>query len=228
MRLIAEFEIFCESLPLTEVAEAAPDATVLLRFQYNHGRRPRFVITVTGSSREALTKALSETADVAAWSFVGEAGDTHRYQATPAFSFEDQLGDAIDDLAGLESLATAEAVIERIVVLPDGWRQIGWFADRDVFDEFASFWQTNAEFSLLRLTQDGDPEPPGHGLTDQQQEALRIAYEQGHFSVPRKASVEDVATQLGISASAASERLRRAQSRLIEETVAHTWPPLPE
>lgn len=228
MRLIAEFEIYCKALPLTEVAETIPGATVLLRFQYNHGQRPRFVITITGSSRQTVAEALSGASDVASWSFVGEAGGTYRYQATPAFSFEEQVGDAIDDLAGLESLATADAIIERIMVLPDGWRQTGWFADRGVFNEFVSFWQANAELSLVRLTQDGEPEPPGHGLTDQQQEALRIAYEQGHFAVPRKVSVEEIATQLGISASAASERLRRAQSQLIEKTVGPTWPPLPE
>lgn len=228
MRLIAEFEITCESLPLVAVANAAPEATVQLEFQYNHGRRPLFLITVTGSSRELVTTALTDTPDVSDWSFVGEAGETHRYQATPSFSFEEQLGDAIDDLAGLASLATADAIIERIVVLPDGWRQTGWFADRTAFDEFASFWRENAEFSLLRLTQDGETQPPGDGLTDHQQEALRIAYERGHYSVPRKVSIEEIAAELGISSSAASERLRRAQSQLIEQTVAPTWPPLPE
>jgi len=112
-------------------------------------------------------------------------------------------------------------------VLPDGWRQTGWFADRDVFNRFSSFWGRNAGFQLHRLTRDGESQPPGDGLTDRQREALRIAYELGYFDIPRGASLEDVAAELDVTPSSVSERLRRAQTRLIEETVATTWPPLP-
>jgi predicted DNA binding protein len=140
---------------------------------------------------------------------------------------EEQLGAHLDDLEALEALATADAIIEQIDVVPDGWRQTGWFADRDAFDTFSSFWKRNADFRLRRLTRDGESEPPGNGLTDRQDEALRIAYEVGYFDVPRSASLEDVAEKLGIAPSSVSERLRRAQTQLIEETVATTWPPLP-
>ena len=93
---------------------------------------------------------------------------------------------------------------------------------------FASFWRRNAGFRLHRLTRDGDPEPPGDGLTDRQEEALRIAYERGYFEIPRRATLDDVAAELGITPSSASERLRRAQTELVEETVATTWPVLPD
>lgn len=120
-----------------------------------------------------------------------------------------------------------EAIVERIQVRPFGWRQTGWFADRDAFDAFSSFWQHNAGFRLRRLTHDGTPEPPGDGLTDRQHEALRAAYEMGYFEIPREASLEEVAAELGIATSSVSERLPRAQTRLIQKTVAPTWPPLP-
>ena len=76
-------------------------------------------------------------------------------------------------------------------------------------------------------TRDGESEPPGDGLTDHQHEALRMAYELGHFDIPRQASLVEVGAELEISGSSVSERLRRAQVQLIEETVATTWPPLP-
>ncbi|WP_126661749.1 helix-turn-helix domain-containing protein [Haloterrigena salifodinae] len=226
MSLVAEFEIRCDALPLVGVAATVPDATVLLELQYNHGNRPLFIATVTGGSRTTIEAAFADAVDVADWSLIGRAGETRRYQLTPALSFEEQLGNEIDDLAGLEALATAEAVIERIEVEPNGWRQTGWFADRDAFTAFSSFWQHNAGFRLHRLTRDRTPEPPGDGLTDCQHEALRTAYELGHFDVPRRASLEEVAAELDISASSVSERLRRAQTRLIRETIATTWPPL--
>jgi predicted DNA binding protein len=227
MGLVAEFDIECEALPLVDVAAADPSATLVLRLQFNHGKRPLFVLSVTDGS-PALEAAIADVPDAGEYTLLGEAGDTRRYQIHPALSLEEQLGDHLDDLSGLEALATADAVIERIEVTPTGWTQTGWFADREAFDQFRSFWQRNVGFRLHRLTREGESEPPGDGLTDRQREALRIAYELGYFDIPRRASLDDVAAELGISASSVSERLRRAQTQLIEETVATTWPPLPQ
>ncbi|MFC7132099.1 MULTISPECIES: helix-turn-helix domain-containing protein [Salinibaculum] len=227
MGLVAEFDIDCQALPLAGVAADVPDATLTLDMQFNHGHRPLFLVTVQDGSQTAIETALTDAYDVGEWTLVGQAGETRRYQTLPALSLEEQLGEHLDDLDGLEALATADAIIERIEVVPDGWRQTGWFADRDAFTAFASFWQGNAGFRVHRLTRDGESEPPGDGLTDRQHEALRIAYERGYFDIPRRASLEDVAGELDITPSSVSERLRRAQTQLIEETVATTWPPLP-
>lgn len=227
MGLIAEFEIRCDVLPLVEVAAAVPEATLTLDLQFNHGDRPLFLATTTGGSQTVIENALADAFDVGEWTVIGQAGDTRRYQVIPALSLEEQLGNHIDDLAGLEALATADAIIERIEVETDGWRQTGWFANREAFRKFSSFWQRNSGFQLYRLIRDREPEPPGDGLTDRQYEALRTAYELGYFNIPRQASLEEVAAELDISASSVSERLRRAQTQLIQETVATTWPPLP-
>lgn len=227
MGLVAEFAIDCEALPLTGVAAATPNAALTLDMQFNHGNRPLFLVTIRGGSQSRIESAFTDAYDVGQWTLVGKADETRRYQVLPALSLEEQLGEYLNDLAGLEALATADAIIERIDVVPDGWRQTGWFADRDVFSKFSSFWQRNAAFRLHRLTHDGESEPPGDGLTNHQREALRIAYELGYFEIPRQASLEEVAAEFDISPSAASERLRRAQTQLIEETVATTWPSLP-
>lgn len=228
MGLVAAFDIRCESLPLVGVARAVPEATILLRLQFNHGNRPLFIATVTSDSQNTVESALTDADDIGEWMLIGESGDTRRYQALPALSFEEQLGDHIDDLDGLKALATADAIIERIEVNADGWRQSGWFANREAFTEFSSFWQRNSGFRLHRLAHDGDPEPPGDGLSDRQREALRTAYEMGYFDVPRRTSLEQIAAELDISASSVSERIRRAQTQLIEETVATRWPSLPD
>lgn len=228
MGLVAEFGIDCRALPLAGVAAGVPDTTLTLDIQFNHGNRPPFLVTAQDGSRTAIENALTDASDVGEWTLVGRAGATRRYQVFPALSLEEQLGEDIDDLDGLEALATADAIIERIDVVADGWRQTGWFADRDAFSAFSSFWRRNAGFRLHRLTRDGESEPPGDGLTDRQHEALRIAYERGYFDIPRRASLEEVAEELDIAPSSVSERLRRAQTRLIEETVATTWPPLPD
>jgi len=227
MGLVAEFDINCQALPLAGVAAEIPTATLIFEMQFNHGDRPLFLVTVQDGVQSEIEAALTDAYDVGTWTLVGEAGDTRRYQVLPALSLEEQLGEHVGDIAGLEALATAEAIIQRIEVRPDGWRQTGWFADREAFRQFSSFWQENAGFQLHRLTQDGTSEPAGDGLTDRQHEALRIAYEKGYFDIPRRTSLEEVAGELDISPSSVSERLRRAQTELIEETVATTWPPLP-
>lgn len=228
MGLVAEFEIGCPALPLVGVAADVPDATVILDLQFDHGDRPLFIATVQNGSRTAIASALSDADDVEDWTLIGEAGDTRRYKAVPALTLEEQLGERLDDLEDLESLATADAIIERIDVLAGGWRQTGWFADRDAFGEFASFWQRNATFRVHRLTGDDETAAPGDGLTDRQREALRTAYELGYFEIPRRSSLDDIAAELDITPPSVSERLRRAQTQLIEETVAPTWPPLPD
>lgn len=228
MGLVAEFEIHCAVLPFVEVAAKVPEATLEVDIQFNHGDRPPFIVHATGTSAQAVERALESAEFVAEYTLVGQAGDTLRYQVLAARGLVAQLGDDIGDLEGLRALATTDAVIERIRATPSGWIQTGWFADRTAFDAFRTFWQANAGFTLRRLTRDGQPEEPGDGLTDPQREALRTAYEMGHYEVPRGASLDDVADELGITASSLSERLRRAQTHLVETTVAATWPPLPK
>ncbi|ELY52888.1 helix-turn-helix domain-containing protein [Natronococcus jeotgali] len=53
-------------------------------------------------------------------------------------------------------------------------------------------------------------------LTPAQEACLRAALEAGYFEIPREASSEDVAAELGISKSAFLERLRRAEATLFD------------
>ena len=228
MGLIGEFEITCEALPFVGILREVPDADLEVEMQFNHGRRPLFFAYLTAGPPAAVERAFEESGFVGGYTLVGRAGETRRYQVTPAVGMEERLGDHVEDLDGLRGLASVEAIVDRIEVTPTGWVQVGWFADRAAFREFRTFWRANGGFSLRRLVRDGEPEPPGDGLTDPQREALRTAYELGYFEVPRGTSLDEVADELGITSSSASERLRRAQTHLLETTVASTWPPLPE
>lgn len=54
----------------------------------------------------------------------------------------------------------------------------------------------------------------GH-VTDKQWEALEMAHELGHYASPRGGNLQAIADKLGISKSAASQRLRAAESKII-------------
>jgi DNA-binding CsgD family transcriptional regulator len=52
-------------------------------------------------------------------------------------------------------------------------------------------------------------------LTDRQQEVLRTAYDLGYFEVPKQASIEDIAGELGVDPSTVAEHLQRAERNLV-------------
>lgn len=54
----------------------------------------------------------------------------------------------------------------------------------------------------------------GH-ITEKQWEALEVAHEQGHYASSRGGNLEAIADELGISKSAASQRLRAAESKIV-------------
>lgn len=222
MGFIAEYEITCECLPLVGVAATAPDATLDVDLQPNHGRRPPLIVHVTHENPAVVERAFEAESFVAEYTLVGRTDETRRYQVLPAVGMEAQLGDQIENLSELRALATSDAIIDRIRVTPTGWVQKGWFADKAVLDEFRTFWQHNGEFSLRRLTHDGETTEIQSGLTDPQREALRTAYKMGYFEIPQTTSLNEIAGELGITASSLSERLRRAHTHLVETALIST------
>ncbi len=52
-------------------------------------------------------------------------------------------------------------------------------------------------------------------LTDRQREVVETAYEKGYYEVPRQASTDDVAKQLGVDPSTVAEHLQRAERNLL-------------
>lgn len=53
-------------------------------------------------------------------------------------------------------------------------------------------------------------------LSEDQLTVLRTAHRMGYFDVPRRASADDIATELDIAQSTLSERLRLAEKRLFD------------
>lgn len=251
MGLVAEYEIAFEHLPLVDVAAAVPAATLTVEVgQPNQGGPPPFVVTVASEATVGPDAATDRPADAAeragdapagpvdeteaafdASAFVAEyarierGAGRARYQVLPAATMDEQLGRHVEEPERLRALAGNDSIVEHVTVTPDGWRQQRWFADRAAFDRYCGFWRETADsFSLLRLCR-GDEvaeSDPADGLTDRQRAALTTAHEMGYFEVPRAASLDDVAAELGITASSLSERLRRAQAQLVARTVAAT------
>lgn len=107
-----------------------------------------------------------------------------------------------------------------------GWHERWLVPDRKaVHDIWQGARDDGFEFEVMDLRERDrvDTEHPARGaITERQQEALTAAYEQGYFSEPRAASLEDLAHSLDQSPSAVGGRLKRGLKALIEQTLVVT------
>jgi len=113
------------------------------------------------------------------------------------------------------------AVILEATGTQDEWMLRLRFDDREKLDEFNSFLnEEDVSFDLRQLSEITHPHPSGeYGLTPKQYEALITAWEMGYFDLPRKTTMKKIAHELDITPQALSDRLRRAQNRLLGETL---------
>lgn len=59
------------------------------------------------------------------------------------------------------------------------------------------------------------PEMPADRLADRQREALSVALDLGYYETPRRATIADIARELGCATSTAAEHLRKAEAAVI-------------
>ena len=98
-----------------------------------------------------------------------------------------------------------------------GWNVRMRFPDREALSAYRTHCHDRDIDFTLRSVHDatGSTNTYPYGLTAPQYELLAAALEAGYFEVPRGTRMGDLATEFGVSDQAASERLRRALSRLL-------------
>lgn len=219
MGLFAEFDAASRELVLGPTLEALPSLEVDLERQYAvDPSRPiafcwmRCAGRDRDRDRDRLERALTEDDTVAEFQRIGDADDGTLYRIRRSDS--DVVGAYRRWVAvGGELLACRGS--------NGSWRIEMRFPDRESFTRYHGFLeQEGVELALHRLSEDdAEGRREDELLTDSQHEALEIAFESGFFEVPREADLSAIASELEISNQAVSERLRRAQSRLVEEHV---------
>ena len=123
------------------------------------------------------------------------------------------------DLA-VRMLTEDGAIILDLYGASDGWHMRAMFPNRETLARTADFCEDHGLEFDLRQVREMDETPSGRwGLTHEQYEALRVAWEVGYFDVPREAKLGDIADRLDVSHQALSERLRRGHANLVQETI---------
>ena len=102
----------------------------------------------------------------------------------------------------------------------DGWHVRVLFPDRDSLSRTYDFANEHGiRFDIVRIYELDEERKGRFGLSDEQQETLAAATKLGYYDVPRGITQAELAEKLGVSHQALSERLRRAQKTLNENTI---------
>lgn len=119
-------------------------------------------------------------------------------------------------------LVWASSVLEHAERTGEAWEIRARFSDKSTVLAFRDELLDNGvDIDIESIVEDSEA-PTQFGITDPQREVLMLALQRGYFTVPRDASLSDLAGELGISSQAASERIRRGTRTLLENTLGTT------
>jgi predicted DNA binding protein len=168
------------------------------------------LIWLRGADHETVAAAIADDPSVQDPSLLTELENEHLYR--------------------MEWIADIQLVVQMLTgskaTIIDAYGTDGWwylrvlYPTRDSLSATYDFCEANGLTFEVETIREMDGNPVGrYGLTEKQYEALRLAAERGYFDVPRSVDVNDLADELDISHQALSERLRRAQRVLVEDTL---------
>lgn len=215
MSVIATLAIPADEFTLGEAVATNPGITVrLVRVVPVGGRLIPYFWAGNGSTAE-VTAALRAEDDIDSFEVVDTVEDEVLIRV-----------DWTDDVDGfVGTLATAEATIL------EGRGEAGTWTFQLRFDEHSQLTAFYRQCVAQGITVDvQEVHGSGHpaqtdlqlGLTDIQQETLVTALESGYFAVPRETNLDELASELGVSDTAVSQRIRRGVSNLLTTTLSRS------
>lgn len=210
MSVVANFSVPARAFCLGESLEAVPTATVELDRVVAHS--PTHVmpfVWIIGTDRENFDAALAEDPTVENANVTDSFEETHLYHIDWASVVDERLSIILDHGGVvLEARGAGEK-----------WRLWVRFDSREYFSEFRDHFSEFGEVTLHKITSPNTPGGVQYGVTTKQREALLTAFDAGYYDMPRTATGEEIAQELGISQQSVSRRLRRGINSLIKYTL---------
>ena len=210
MSVIAECSLDPGRLSLATALSTVPTVEIDLEREYGtRSSSPIVFYWARDADLDAFESAVADDGTVADVDRLGDTGERRLYRARLTGTARVVTYDVWVDLGA--------ARLEMRYI--DGrWYTRMRFPDRDSLGAFRRFCVDNDLGFRLHKLYNGDTSGADETrLTTRQREALRLAHEGGYFAVPRGTTVSEIATRLGISDQAVSERLRRGCGRLVAE-----------
>lgn len=211
MAVILEFEIPTDEFALGETLAELPGAVLEIeRVVADSPDQITPYVWVRADDYVALEDAFDDDPTVESVTKLSEMNGERSYQMTWTGS--------IDRMVPL--LTNHEGTITHATGTDDGWHLRVLFPEHKALSRAHEYLQ-QAGFSVTveRIYEPRDGRHIQYGLTETQHDTLVAAFEAGHFEIPRRTTLSDLAEQLGLSHQALSERLRRGMGTLLESTV---------
>lgn len=206
---VFEVEVPASTLALADAFERAPDVKFRMeRTVGSRGDRTMPFVWVSGVESGRAADLLATDDSVADAEKLGEDGNAHLFEIV----FDGGI------CAFAETLYERDGVVVRANATDGVWTLQLRFTDRSVVGEvFDDEFCREYEATVTRLHGASDAPTVRTGVTDKQRSALRLAFDEGYYDVPRTVDLREVGDRLGISRQAVSERLRRAHEVLVAD-----------
>lgn len=211
MVVIATFAVERGLFPFDRLFEAQPDAVIELERIIPVGGVTVPYFWITGGHGLDFQRLVGPHETVVELTLLTEAADQALVRITWAAE-RDALFDALEE---------ADVTLVSAVGTVEGWSLELRAEERSAISRFHTLCAAaEVPATLVELhTLTPSHRPQGVDLTDPQTDALVLAYERGYYDEPRRATLADLATELGISRQAVSTRLKRGIRRLVEQTL---------
>lgn len=160
---------------------------------------------ISDGSVDHIDSVIDEDPCVESTEWLATVDDSHLYE----MNWTDDLGGVVT------ALEESDGVILAGVGARGRWELRLRFPSHDRLRLFANRCrEANIRFDVGGIY---NPEAPSvqDKLTRKQWETLSVAYEQGYFEVPRRATLSDLSEYFGVTEQAVSQRLRRALHGLL-------------
>jgi predicted DNA binding protein len=197
--VIADVSVPAEEFVLGRAIRRAPPVDLDIEPLIAHGDKglaPYVRAIGDTEALDAFDRALRDDPAVTNVSVLERFADERFYRA----HWRDGVGEF------LSALEAAEASVLYASCADGQWKLRVLVADREQFTTFYERWSDAVDPALVRVFERSNPKTFGEfGLTAEQRDALVQAFELGYFAVPKEATIEEVADELGGSPQAVSQ-----------------------
>jgi predicted DNA binding protein len=203
----AGFVLPAEGFALADLFERVPDARVECESAVANPDDHALLVVQTDEQKRDVDAALQSDSGVAAVECFGERADGWTYRVTWTGHPRRLIQRLVAADISLVSVQGRSGEWKLCLLAPD---REGIARAHEIMDDL------DCEADCRSVSTVDSERSSRSGLTIEQREALVTAFEMGYYNVPRDATANDIAADLGISHQALSERLRRANHQLVE------------
>lgn len=196
-----------EDIWVAEVSMQFPDATFRLLTGVPKNDRVIELGEIRADDPEAAAAALRDHPDTVTYErlLVGDGRAIIQYEAVEQRLYEFLWGASLPP--------------EFPVIVENGEMEFDLTTTQEQFEAFGEVLDVSGlQYDLITVVHTGGEDAL---LTERQQECLATAQRLGYFDVPRGCTLAELADELGVDKSTASETIRRGTSRVVGQFLFH-------